>query len=60
MIRDGARIEDGAVLAPNTVVPSHCIFGGSPARCIGTLPESFADTHELESRAYFYSFCPPR
>ncbi|EDP42467.1 hypothetical protein MGL_3225 [Malassezia globosa CBS 7966] len=74
VIRDGAQILDGAVLAPHTVVPSHCIFAGSPgmsvrmcmsltpcaARRVGMLPESFSDTHELECRAYYYGFRPPR
>lgn len=30
ILRDGAVVLDGAVLAPNTVVPSMCIFGGVP------------------------------
>ncbi|WFD28573.1 nicotinate phosphoribosyltransferase [Malassezia nana] len=46
IVRDGAQIQDGAVLAPHTVVPSHCVFAGSPARRVGTLPESFVESHE--------------
>lgn len=68
VIRDGAQILDGAVLAPQTVVPSHCIYGGSPgkhvrltaARRVGTLPESFTSSQELDSRTYFHAFRPPR
>ena len=68
VIRDGAQILDGAVLAPQTVVPSHCIYGGSPgthrqlttARRVGTLPESFTSSHELDSRTYFHAFRAPR
>lgn len=56
ILRDCSVVLDGAVVAPNTVVPSMCVFGGSPARLVGHLPESFRETSERESRAYYYGF----
>jgi len=59
IIRDCAVVLDGAVLAPHTVVPSMCVYGGSPATFVAALPESFQEVREHESRTYYYAFRPP-
>ncbi|WFD32614.1 nicotinate phosphoribosyltransferase [Malassezia sp. CBS 17886] len=53
IIRNCAVVLAGSVLAPNTVVPSMCVFGGSPAKLVGRLPESFLEDCENESRRYY-------
>ena len=34
---------DGAVLAPDTVVPPFSVFGGNPATFVDELPECFQE-----------------
>jgi dynactin-5 len=36
-------IEDGAIVPPETVVPTFARFGGSPAKKVGELPENTQD-----------------
>jgi dynactin-5 len=57
VIRNCSRILDGAVLAPDTVVPPFVTMGGNPARIVETLPESMGilmesvATHAVETLA---------
>jgi len=47
IIKENSVILSGTVLPPDTVVPPLTVFGGSPARCLGDLPES---THVLQKQ----------
>ncbi|KAL1858216.1 hypothetical protein VTK73DRAFT_7896 [Phialemonium thermophilum] len=47
IIKDYVRILDGAVLAPNTVIPSFSIVAGRPARVVGEVPEGGHEAFEL-------------
>lgn len=58
IIKDCVRILEGSVVAPNTVIPSFSIYGGSPAGCVGQLPETFADTREATTKDYYSRFRP--
>ncbi|KAE8215623.1 hypothetical protein CF327_g1153 [Tilletia walkeri] len=55
-IKDCARILDGTVLAPNTVVPSLTIWAGSPGKQVAELHESFQDECEARNRRGFREF----
>lgn len=56
IIKDCARILDGSVVAPNTVIPSFSIFAGSPATLIGELPETFSETSETKMKDFYQRF----
>ena len=56
MIYGCSKICDGAVLAPDTVVPPFTVFAGSPARQVAELPDSFAETHKRAIVAFFDRF----
>ncbi|ETS60769.1 hypothetical protein PaG_04677 [Moesziomyces aphidis] len=58
IIKDCARILDGSVVAPNTVVPSFSIFAGSPATQIGELPETFSESCEAKMKDFYQRFRP--
>lgn len=58
IIKDCVRILEGSVVAPNTVIPSFSIYGGSPASCVGQLPETFAETCEVKTKDYYARFRP--
>ncbi|KIS69724.1 putative dynactin Arp1 p25 subunit RO12 [Mycosarcoma maydis] len=58
IIKDCARILDGSVVAPNTVIPSFSIFGGSPARLVGELPETFSESCEAKMKHFYQRFRP--
>ncbi len=58
IIKDCARILDGSVVAPNTVVPSFSIFAGSPATQIGELPETFSESCESKMKDFYQRFRP--
>lgn len=47
VIKDYVRVLDGAVIAPNTVVPSFSIVAGRPARVIGEVPEGGHEAFQL-------------
>src|SRR4051794_6739868 len=47
ILKDYVRVLDGAVVAPNTVVPSFSIVAGQPARVVGEVPEGGLDAFEL-------------
>ncbi|CAD6935062.1 unnamed protein product [Tilletia controversa] len=55
-IKDCARILDGTVLAPNTVVPSLTIWAGSPGKQVAELHESFQDECETRNRRNLREF----
>ena len=58
IIKDCARILDGSVVAPHTVIPSFSIYGGSPARLVGELPETFSECCEAKTKDYYQRFRP--
>nr|CDI56359.1 probable dynactin Arp1 p25 subunit RO12 [Melanopsichium pennsylvanicum 4] len=58
IIKDCARILDGSVVAPNTVIPSFSIFAGSPAKQVGELPETFAESCEAKMKDFYQRFRP--
>eukprot|EP00045_Choanoeca_perplexa_P015014 m.180982 g.180982 ORF g.180982 m.180982 type:complete len:185 (+) comp16868_c0_seq4:3241-3795(+) len=58
MLKDCCKIEDDAVVPPNTVVPSFAIFGGSPAKLVGYLPECARDIHREYARKSYSMFQP--
>ena len=39
MLNSNCMLLDNSVLAPNTIVPSNCIYGGNPAVYIRTMSE---------------------
>ncbi|KAI6357733.1 hypothetical protein MCOR25_007568 [Pyricularia grisea] len=47
VIKDYVRVLDGAVIAPNTVVPSFSIVAGRPARVVGEVPEGGHEAFQL-------------
>lgn len=47
IIKDYVRVLDGAVVAPNTVVPSFSVVAGQPARVVGEVPEGGHEAFEL-------------
>ncbi|KAJ1853445.1 hypothetical protein GGH12_005075 [Coemansia sp. RSA 1822] len=56
-IKDCCVIEDGAVIAPNTVVPSYShVKGGPPARVVARLPESTREVVEAQSKDTYAKF----
>ncbi|KAI8915434.1 dynactin subunit P25 [Powellomyces hirtus] len=54
IIKDCCRILDGAVVPPNTVVPSFSVFGGNPARLVDELPESIQEVYETQTKEFYY------
>eukprot|EP01137_Pigoraptor_chileana_P029400 Opistho-2@14604 len=58
IVRDCCRIEDGAVLAADTVFPAFSIVAGNPAVIVGELPETAHVTGEALARDLFAGFKP--
>lgn len=58
MLKDCCRIEDGAVLAPDTVVPPFAVFGGVPARQVGELSECASALHRDLAVDIYRRFVP--
>ncbi|KAL1411584.1 Dynactin subunit 5 [Vanrija pseudolonga] len=56
IIKDLALILPDAVLPDGTVVPSMTIWGGNPARIVGTLPETYQETIEEKCKGYYQRF----
>lgn len=48
IIKDCVRIEDGTVIAPNTVIPSFSLVRGRPGVVVEELPETAADGLDLK------------
>ncbi|KAJ3009968.1 hypothetical protein HKX48_007649 [Thoreauomyces humboldtii] len=55
VIKDCCRILDGAVVPPNTVVPSFSVYGGAPAKLVDELPESTQELFEAQTKDFYYS-----
>jgi len=53
IIKENSVLLPGTVLPPDTVVPPLTVFGGSPGRCLGDLPES---THVLQKHQAMMSY----
>lgn len=48
IIRDWAKVLEGAVVAPGTVVMSGLVFGGRPAREVGEVGEGWGAHEGME------------
>lgn len=57
IIKDCAKIADGAVVAPGTVVPSMTVFGGQPAKFVSELPETWPELMEAQRCVLFPFIC---
>ncbi|KAK2714066.1 hypothetical protein QYM36_008605, partial [Artemia franciscana] len=60
VLKDCCLIADDSVLPPETVVPAFCIYAGSPARCVGTLPEATQDIMMEYTKSYYQRFIPDK
>ncbi len=58
IVKDCAAILDGSVVAPETVIPPFAVFGGSPAKCVGELPECTQDLLVDATVSYYQHFVP--
>lgn len=58
IIKDCARILDGSVVAPHTVIPPFSIYAGNPARLVGELPETFSESCEAKMKDFYQRFRP--
>ncbi|KAJ7198598.1 dynactin subunit p25 [Mycena pura] len=56
IIKDCARVADGSIVPPNTVIPALALFAGSPARFVEDLPESTQDNVETQTKRYYTRF----
>lgn len=60
ILKDCCYIEDGAVVPPETIVPSFTRFAGSPAVCVEDLPECTLDLMLEFTKNYYQHFLPAR
>ncbi|KAI4493035.1 hypothetical protein M0802_009747 [Mischocyttarus mexicanus] len=60
ILKDCCYIEDGAVVPPETIVPSFTRFSGNPAVCIEDLPECTLDLMLDFTKNYYQHFLPAR
>ncbi|KAM0733243.1 Dynactin subunit 5 [Formica fusca] len=60
VLKDCCYIEDGAVVPPETIVPSFTRYAGSPATCIEELPECTLDLMIDFTKNYYEHFLPAR
>ncbi|CCL99238.1 uncharacterized protein FIBRA_01253 [Fibroporia radiculosa] len=58
IIKDCAKIADGTIIPPNTVVPALSLFAGSPGRFVEDLPESTQEMVEALTKQYYTRFQP--
>jgi carbonic anhydrase/acetyltransferase-like protein (isoleucine patch superfamily) len=58
VLQDCCMIEDGAIVPPETVVPTFARFSGSPAKKIGELPENTQDVMIDFTKSYYQHFTP--
>eukprot|EP00053_Salpingoeca_punica_P004697 m.50435 g.50435 ORF g.50435 m.50435 type:complete len:190 (+) comp12905_c0_seq3:43-612(+) len=58
ILKDCCKIEDNTVLPPDTVVPPFTVYGGSPGRMLGELPECTKDIHRDLAKNYYAHFLP--
>ncbi|CAE8636206.1 unnamed protein product [Polarella glacialis] len=59
-LKDNSVILPGTVLPPDTVVPPLTVFGGSPGRYLGDLPESTQFLQRQKAMAQYRRFQPMR
>lgn len=60
IIKDCVRILDGTVLAPGTVVPPYCVYGGVPGRFVSRLPDSYPLAVEALTSSFYEHFKPAK
>lgn len=60
VLKSCCYIEDGAVIPPETVVPSFTRFAGNPARCVEDLPECTLDLMLDFTKNYYQHFIPAK
>lgn len=54
IIKDCAKISDGSIVAPGTVIPSMAVYdGSSPAQQVDELPETWPELMEAQSFVFF-------
>ncbi|CAG9321974.1 unnamed protein product [Blepharisma stoltei] len=58
VLRDNCKIEDGAILSPDTEVPSFTIYGGKPATYLADMPDSTVFMHTELTQGYYNRFLP--
>ena len=58
VLQDCCMIEDGAIVPPETVVPTFARFGGSPAKKVGELPENTQDMMFDFTKSVYQHFIP--
>lgn len=58
VLKDCCYIEDGAVVPPETVVPSFTRFAGNPAKCVEDLPKCTLDLMLEFTKNYYQHFLP--
>jgi len=56
LIKDCVEVLDNSIVAPGTVIAPFSVYGGSPARFIRKLPESFPIVWMEHVRAYYRHF----
>ncbi|KAI8622618.1 dynactin subunit p25 [Chytriomyces sp. MP71] len=56
IIKDCVQILDNTVIAPNCVIPSFSVYGGSPGLLVDELPECWAQTMEKDAKLYYTNF----
>ncbi len=58
ILKDCCMIEDGAIVPPETVVPTFTRYGGNPATKVGELPECSQDIMVDFTKSYYRNFTP--
>ncbi|KAJ3141921.1 hypothetical protein HK100_005317 [Physocladia obscura] len=58
IIKDCTKILDNTVIAPNCIVPSFSVYGGSPGALIEELPECWSQVMEKNAKIYYSMFTP--
>ena len=60
ILKDYVKVEAGAVIAADMVIPPFSIVAGSPARIVGEQPESVSTTAEIEAKTRYKMFQPEK
>ncbi|XP_041362911.1 dynactin subunit 5-like [Gigantopelta aegis] len=56
VLKECSAVADNTVLPPETVVPPFTIFAGSPAKCVGELPECTQELMHDVTVSYYQHF----